>query len=223
MTRILVCGDSYAVTDPAYPGLHWTELILNHSADFEIINLAYGGCSNALIALQLSQGLRFRPDFVIFSFTAHGRYEFDKDPKAVPRSIDPWDVADYQLRRYTTNMYESNTEHTRRLIHYLDSTASDNFEKIKNYFYIMYCLDRVNSLGLGFCYSLGGFEYQQDYTMLLNENYIANALQAYQSRELLVNLWNHGQKKVPFFHVDDPSIQGLFANQCISYITGDPT
>jgi len=45
--RILVCGDSFSITDPDYPGLHWTEKILNFSPDFEIANLSYGGCSNA--------------------------------------------------------------------------------------------------------------------------------------------------------------------------------
>ena len=29
--RILVCGDSYSVTDPDFPGLHWSEKILNFS------------------------------------------------------------------------------------------------------------------------------------------------------------------------------------------------
>ena len=66
--RILVCGDSFAITDPNFPGLHWTDKILDHSADFEVCNLAAGGASNAMIALQLMQGLQLRPDFVIFSF-----------------------------------------------------------------------------------------------------------------------------------------------------------
>ena len=223
MARILICGDSYAVNDPAYPGLHWSEQLLAYSADFEIINMAYGGCSNAMIALQLSQGLRFNPDFVIFSFTSDGRYEFDKDSTAVPRTLEPCDMADYLKRRYTTNAYEHNTQKSKHLIQYLSNTASSNFERIKNYFYIMYCLDRVNSMGLGFCYSLGGFEYKQDYTMWLNENYMTNAFQPYQEKELLTNLWNHGKKAKPFFHVDNAEIQNLFASQCVSYITGART
>jgi len=66
--KILICGDSYCVPDPEYANLHWSEKILSSSQQTEIINLAYGGCSNALIALQLMQGLRFNPDFIIFFF-----------------------------------------------------------------------------------------------------------------------------------------------------------
>ena len=85
--KVLICGDSYCVTDPDFPGLHWSEKILNFSPDFEIANLAYGGCSNAMIALQLSQGLTLTPDFVILCFTNESRYELDKDVNALPKDL----------------------------------------------------------------------------------------------------------------------------------------
>ena len=71
--KILVCGDSYAITDSDFPGLHWSEKILNFSPNFELCNLAYGGCSNAMITLQLLQGLNLNPNFVILSFTNEHR------------------------------------------------------------------------------------------------------------------------------------------------------
>lgn len=216
--RILICGDSYCTVDPAYPGLHWSEKILNFSPDHEVINLAYGGCSNALIALQLLQGLRFNPDFVVLSFTAHGRYEFDNDVKRVPRSLEPTELVYYMKDRYTTNMYampDSLADAAKLWI----AESSENFEKIKNYFYICFCLSTLRQNGINFCYSLGGFEYQQDYPALLNSNYIANQLGDYQKHELCTNLWYHGQKSQPCFHVDDESIHELFANDCIGRLS----
>jgi hypothetical protein len=220
MTKILICGDSFAVTDPAYPGLSWTEKILDFSPDFEVINLAYGGCSNALIALQLSQGLRFDPDFVIFTFTSPDRFEFDSDIDAMPVSLSPAEIASYLKRRYTTNMYDQASKKTRSAIVYQLETASQNLETLKNYFYIMYCLNEVKNRQINFCYSLGGFEFQHDYNGLLNRNFLSNSLVDYKNQELLTNLWDYKNHSTPaYFHVDDPKIQTLFANQCIEHIT----
>lgn len=218
--KILICGDSYAVTDSDYPGLHWSEKILDFSPNFEIINLAHGGCSNALIALQLSQGLRFNPNFVIFSFTSPNRYEYDKEVSALPKSLDPMDIAEYIKNRYTTNKYEENKERNKSTLIYTTETASMNFEWLKNYFYIMYALNTVQTQNIKFCYSLGGFEYKQDYKMSLNNNFISNDLMQYQDRELLTNLWQYEKKSRPYFHVDNDQVQTLFANQCIEYING---
>lgn len=217
--KILVCGDSYCVTDPAYPNLHWTEKIVSSSSSYEIINLAYGGCSNTLIALQLMQGLRFDPDFVIFSFTSNDRYEFDRDSSAVPTSLTQWDIASYLKDRYTTSTFalSPEQEHAYKLwkVH-----SSDDLERIKNYFYICFCLMTVKSRNIKFCYSLGGFEFQQDYAAFLNRSYLKNLFFDFQNNQISTNLWYHGQKSKPFFHVDDDRIQSLFANECMERFHG---
>jgi hypothetical protein len=59
--KVLICGDSYCTNDTDYPGLHWTEKMLAQSAQLEICNLAHGGCSNAMILLQLLQGIKIQP------------------------------------------------------------------------------------------------------------------------------------------------------------------
>lgn len=218
--KILICGDSFAVTDPAYPGLHWSEKILDFSPDFEVINFAYGGCSNALIALQLSQGLRYDPDFVIFTFTSDGRYEFDSDVGALPASLSSMEIANYLKCRYTTNMYDRESTKSKASNRYHVEIASENLEKLKNYFYIMYCLNEVSCRNINFCYSLGGFEDGQDYMGLLNENFLSNGLLNYKKQEILTNLWRYkNNSSRAYFHVEDPNIQTLFANQCIEHIT----
>jgi hypothetical protein len=220
--KILICGDSFAAIDPKYPGAHWSEIILNYSPEFEIMNLSYGGSSNALIAFQLSMGLKFNPDFVIFTFTSVDRYEFDNNLNEMPRSFSSIDIADYIKKRYITTCHESAADKKSIITDYLLNTASENFEKIKNYFYIMYCLNEASSRDIKFCYSLGGFEYNQDYNNFINKNFISNSLLNYSKNEISVNLWyHHNPSSVTSFHVDDPKIQNLFAAQCIDFITNE--
>jgi hypothetical protein len=160
--KILTCGDSFVNTDSDFPGLHLTEKILDFSSYFELINLSFGGCSNAMITLQLLQGLNLNPDFVILSFTNEHRYESDGDIESVPFNLTANSISAYIKERYKPNT-------TSTLL-----TLSENFEKIKNYFHIMFCLQTLKEKKVNFCFSLGGFEYQQDYTALLRSNFIEN-------------------------------------------------
>ena len=214
--KILVCGDSFCVTDPRYPGQHWTEKLLNMSGDIEICNLAYGGCSNALIVLQLLQGLQLNPDFVVLSFTNHDRYEYDKQEDACPEGLNAESLAAYIKQRYTTNRYEDNAAKNDLTNRWILSARSENFEKLKNYFYIDYCLSMLQSRSIRFCYSLGGFEYQQNYNQLINSNFVPNTLVNYAKFELPLNLWYHRDKSkpAPYFHVSKQEIQTFFANEC---------
>lgn len=219
--KILICGDSFCVTDPMYPGLHWSEKMLNSSGQIEIWNLAYGGSSNALIVYQLMQGLMFKPDFVILSFTSNGRYEFDKNIDAVPFELSAESIAAYQKERYTTNCYRyENKDILSTIDRYRLTASSDNFEKLKNYFHISFCLTLLKHKNIDFCFSLGGFEYKQDYTALLNNAYVENLLSAHRAQELSTNLWYHqsNNKLQPTFHVDSEAIHTLFNNECLARI-----
>jgi hypothetical protein len=216
--KVLICGDTYCTNDTDYPGLHWTEKMLAQSAQLEICNLAHGGCSNAMILLQLLQGIKIQPQFVILSFTCHGRYELDKDVSVFPQDFSIEEIADYQKKRYTTNIYKIDKKQLDMINQWQLLAASDNIEKLKNYFYISFCLMYLKINNIPFCYSLGGFEFKQNYTTLINGNYIENLLIEHQINELSTNLWYHGHKSKPFFHVDDDRVQTLFANECMKYI-----
>ncbi len=204
MKKVLICGDSYCVTDPKFPKLHWSEKLLDSSENIEVSNLAYGGCSNALISLQLLQGLKLNPDFVILSFTNEYRYESDANIDAMPHNLTAESLSAYIKERYNVGASARG--------------LSENFEKIKSYFYIMFCLQTLKQKGINFCFSLGGFEYQQDYTALLRSNFIENKITDYSAQELPLNLWYHGKKLSPFFHVDKEEVHTLFANNCISHL-----
>ena len=206
--KILVCGDSYFVTDPKFPGLHWSEKLLAMSGDIEVYNLSFGGCSNALITLQLMQGLKLNPDFVILSFTNEHRYESDAKIDAMPYGLTIDSIAAYLKERYKANPL--------RKTDFLE--LSTNFEKLKNYFHIMFCLQTLKSKGINFCFSLGGFEYQQDYTALLRSNFLENTVFDYTAHELSLNLWYHGQKSSPYFHVVNEEVHTLFAKECLGHL-----
>lgn len=219
--QILVCGDSYFVPDPNYPGLHWTEKLLNFSPDFSISNLAQGGSSNALIALQLLHGLKFiKPDFVILGFTSYSRYEVDKDADFFPTGFDTPGLHEYHFNRYQTNMHDNKDNKLKNEIinKYLYTSASENFEKIKNYFYISMMLDKLIMLKIPFCFTLGGFAYKYDYVNLINSNYLENTISKYEDFQILTNLWYHGNKPSPYFHVDDEKVQRFFAYDCYNQI-----
>jgi hypothetical protein len=214
--KILICGDSFCVRDSKFLGLHWTEKLLDLSGTIELANLAYGGCSNALIVFQLLQGLQLNPDFVILSFTSHGRYEYDKNVDACPTELTSKSLADYIKQRYTTNKYAENTAVNDLINRWMVTGSSKNFEKLKNYFYIDYCLAMLKSQSIKFCYSLGGFEFQQDYTQLTNSSFIPNTFANYTKFELPLNLWYYQDKdkNAPYFHVSKEDIQTFFANEC---------
>ena len=213
--KILVCGDSYSTTDPNFPGLHWTEKILDFSSNFELANLAYGGSSNAMITLQLLQGLNLNPNFVILAFTNEHRYELDKDISALPINLTALGLGNYQKNRYVTNAHVNDNEIKR----WMGGKCSDNFEKLKNYFYISFCLQTLKQRNIPFAFSLGGFEYKQDYTALINSNYVPNFLKDYTDYELKTNLWYYGNpKSKKLFHVDSDEVETLYANECLAHI-----
>jgi hypothetical protein len=215
--KILICGDSYSITDPGYPGLHWSKK-LTVMDNLSITNLSFGGCSNALIVLQLLQGLELKPDFVILSFTNENRYELDNNINTVLTNVDSESLSVYCRERYTTNNYDIDSHKLKIINEMIFNVLSDNFEKIKNYFYISFCLSMLKLKNIPFAFSLGGFEYKQDYATLISQNYLPNLITEYKEREIKTNLWYHGTKLSPWFHVDDENVQQLFANECLEKI-----
>jgi hypothetical protein len=213
--KILICGDSYCVPDPLFPGLHWSEKILNFSQSIKIDNLAFEGASNALISLQLMHGLKYlNPDFVILSFTNYTRYEIDNNKNILPSGFSGQDIYNYHHSRYHTNMY-GNEEKNKIINQYMCNAASENFEKIKNYFFIVMMLNKLEIENIPFCFTLGGFGYNHDYVHFINSNYLDNVITKYEKNQLATNLWYYGNKMSPHFHVDNEEIQKFFALECI--------
>lgn len=70
--KVVICGDSFMSIDPAAPGRHFSELLLqNH----DVVNLAFPGVGNIDICLQIKEAITHSPDFVIIGTTDPARIE----------------------------------------------------------------------------------------------------------------------------------------------------
>lgn len=219
MKKVLICGDSFCITDPSFPNLHWSEKLLNNHVDIEIINLAIGGCSNSMIAMQLLHGLQFNPDFVILSFTSSLRYEIEINPNQVPYNINKSEcILEYLESKYTNTNHESGQQYMPAVVKFLDTVGEDT-ETFKNYVHTSFCLDTLKARNIDFCYSIGGLQVQNDIQNFLKKHFLLDNLYRYQQNELSLNLWNHSSYESQcWFHVEDNNIHTLFASECESKI-----
>lgn len=220
MKKILIVGPSHAVTDARFPDLHWSEKILNHSADFNVINFAMGGSTNAMIDLQLRQGLRFNPDFVILLFTEFQRFEIDNDPRAkIGNIVSHEDIVDYNFRRYTTTSRVSEGPLYDIWTRFAALVNSDDFDLIRNYFTVENMLCRLDRMSIPFCFTLGGL-YQVDIDRVLSNNFLVNDLGRHGHRRLHTDLWSHSDfsADAPDFHVRDPAVHEQFAYECLHHL-----
>lgn len=221
LKKVLICADSFGIIDPDFPDLHFSEKILDNTPPvFELHNLAHGGDSNALIVLQLLQGLQFDPDFVILLFTSTHRHEIDKNTNVYyPKDVSVDALKEFRHDRYTTSCVMKNNESVSKLIkEWNGMLISDEFEIIKNYFLIHYCFQLLEKQNIPFCYSMGGMS-KVDYSSIIDKNFIKNHINEYSSQALKINLWNHHcDQPRPYFHVNDDIIQSAFANECIHHL-----
>ena len=218
MKNILICGDSFAITDSRYPGLHWSEKI--KAQGYHISNLSVGGSTNSQIRMQVHQGLSLSPDFVVILFTAPGRAEFDKNINVViPDVLNEATIRNYNRERYTTSCYQ---DHQKNKLwnEYLYRAASQDFEMIKEYFVMLGTLQYLESKRIPFCWSEGGFSCVTEIGDILHKNIIADDLDEYRHCRIGLNLWNHAQQgeEIPWFHVPDEKILENFSSECLQHI-----
>lgn len=219
---VLICGDSFGVTDPDFPDLHFSEKILNATPPvFELHNLCNGGDSNGLIALQLMQGLQFNPDFVILLFTTPHRHEMDKDTGVYyPTEVSLPALKAFRHDRYTTTCYvnDKTSDNSKLINDWNTKIVSDDFEILKSYFLMNYCFQLLEKHNIPFCYSVGGMA-STNYAPIINKNFIKNYLNDYDTQSLKINLWYHNSNKPrPYFHVEDEEVQSAFANECLYHL-----
>lgn len=222
--KILICGDSFCVPDPKFPLLHWSEKIAKVNSDYHLDNIAIQGCTNAQICLQVNQGIKFlRPDFVIISFTQYDRYEIDRNLTAKFDSNSAPDLRKFYFDRYHTNMYDlPETQEKIRIINrYQTLAASENFEKIKNYFYIEMICNKLTVQGIPFCFSLGGFCFTIDYNQFLEYNKFDCVTQKYSNQVIKTNLWSNElaiKRSQAIFHNENEQTQSAFASECVEHL-----
>ena len=64
--KLMVCGDSFSALtlDDKHKGTHFSE-ILSKKLGYDLVNLAFRGCSNGGIRIQIEEVIRQKPDFAI--------------------------------------------------------------------------------------------------------------------------------------------------------------
>lgn len=223
--KILICGDSFCVPDSKFPLLHWSEKLAKVNSDYHFDNIAIQGCTNAQICLQVNQGIKFlRPDFVIISFTMSDRYEIDRDLTAKFDCSSALNLRKFYFDRYHTNKYDlpETKEKISIINRYQTLAASENFEKLKNYFFIELILSKLTLQGIPFCFSLGGFIFMPYYDQFLQYNHVDCLTKKYPNQSILTNLWNASEselaKSQAIFHNENEQIQSAFAIECCAYI-----
>lgn len=74
--KLMVCGDSFSALtlDDTHKGTHFSE-ILAERWGYELVNLAFRGCSNGGVRLQIEEVIRQQPDFAIIIPTFFDRTE----------------------------------------------------------------------------------------------------------------------------------------------------
>ncbi len=216
--KVLICGDSFVITDSKYPGLHFSEKIANSypHIDWHILNLSSHGDSNLFIVQQLLQGLVYKPDFVIFSFTAPTRTETVLDKKMIPRSLNLHDIHNWNKGRYNLHIrtipFFKDTDQNDQLI-----MADDERTYLQQYILITFCLELCKNMNIPYCYSLGGMKSIN--TKVFDSIYATNPLTTHKNKEIPLNLWDHSNgTNDPDFHVVNEDIQEKFANMCLNHI-----
>ena len=245
MPKILLCADSFGTTDLQYPGVHFSEKIQQKVKDCEIINLSHAGGSNFLIELQLHQGLQFKPDAVILSFTSVNRTTFQSHLSShYKKKLFEWSKIDKQLnhqyywskiKNYNTRTYLCSPQfdsHSmtneddfvqRAKKWYKDSFLLEQnyINDLKDYFAVINLLNLLKLNSIPFCFSLGGMSYNrpwhQDFrTRILSDNHLIDELNDHMSQSISLNLWDYANHhEGPSFHVNDHDIQLKFADECI--------
>ena len=217
MKNVLICGDSFAITDTRYPGLHWSEKI--SAQGYHVSNIALGGSTNNQIRMQVHQGMSLHPDFVVVLFTSPNRAEFDKDVGSkVPDVLYDASIRGYNQSRYSTSCYQDQQKN-KLWFDYLAHAASHDFEIIKEYFAVLGTLQYLKYRCIPFCWNLGGFQ-SVDFQDILAKNIISNDLLGHEIHRIKLDLWSHAQQgeEVPWFHIPDEKILENFSSECLQHI-----
>ncbi len=183
MKKLLVVGDSYMAPDPRHPNTHWTELVDN----FEVVNFAWPGLTNALIFRRLIEGMNCKPDIVLIWFTESKRIEFENKTAA-------------HLLDYVTDCNEEalTKDQLMLLKHYFINTP-EKLMDLTNSLTILGALSFLKHINANFLFSYGMFEERIAYV----EPYIKQSLLMFNEHHFK-EIFNRGTgfTNDPSYHTD---------------------
>jgi hypothetical protein len=203
--KLLVVGDSFMKPDSCrlqFVGQHWSEMI----TDYEIINLAEDSSTNAVITVQLMEGLEQHPDAVVLGFTMPDRIEFaNNNNYSSPR------------RWYSNGMIPNQLSDQRLAVDYYRATVCPEMLNIKGYTMARCCFLTLKNLNIPYAYSLNGLD---NNLADLNPNpWLTKFLGDFKEHQIPLNLATYPDfKMIPGYHVDNAEWQATFAKQALEII-----
>lgn len=203
--RVLIVGDSFMKPDPYYPGQHFSEMLGNTSVHC----LAQNASSNAMIAMQMFEGIVDTVDAIILGFSTFDRIEFDAVENHM--TAQGW-------RWYSNNCIPNNKKDQKLTVDYVRATASHDMMYIKSLLLVRSCLLTLTVKKIPFAFSLNGL---YDHPNNNRTKWLKQLLDDFQACEISTNLFLYPNLTFdtgPSFHVPSVDWQSQFANESMSII-----
>jgi hypothetical protein len=222
---LYVCGDSFSSQDLEY-GKNWTDLLADNCPNINVINLSNPGASNYLIYLQVKEAIKQKANYIIFNASSSTRNEFlldessisndsldrywntnskNKDATIVSCSwINPWDI-----KKHNVNVFSK--DETKEITNFFKKRIDITSLIEKNYIFVIYTLQLIESNNITYAWSQGGFEHKSF------ESCNDWDFSKYRKNECKINLWDYGVPEIarPYFHITDNEI---LKKTCDEYI-----
>ena len=198
---LLIVGDSFMKPERYHSkffGQHWSELI----TDYNIVNLAEDSSSNAVIFVQLLDGLKQKPDAVILGFTMPDRIEFANEKFYPP-----------PRRWYSNGMIPAKRSDQRLAVDYYRATVCEEMLAIKGYIVARSCFLTLEKLNIPYAYSFNGLD--NDISKSVHTNtWRMEIVEEFNQHQIPLNLSTYPDfKMTPGYHVDNIEWQSMFAKQ----------
>jgi hypothetical protein len=204
--KLLVVGDSFMKPDRRnlqFTGQHWSELI----TEYEVINLAEDSSTNAVIFVQLLEGLTQKPDAVILGFTMPDRLEFANEKYYPP-----------PRRWYSNGMIPPTRTDQKLAVDYYRATVCHDMLKIKGYITARSCFLTLEKLNIPYAYSWNGLDGDITYPDYINP-WRSEIVEEFNKHQIPLNLATYPDfKMIPGYHVDNAEWQTTFATQALEIL-----
>jgi hypothetical protein len=191
--KLLVVGDSFMKTDPAFPGQHWSEML----PDYQVDNRSQDGSSNGIIAERLWSALNTNPDAVVLGFTEPNRIEFDYQDGFVTHAHHNKLKSEQAL---TADLYKIHT--------------SQRMNMIKSCVMVRGLLLTLEKQKIPYAWTLNLLFNNLATLPYPSDPDVQEILGEFMHRMTATNLATYqGFKMIPGFHTDDPAWQSRFAQE----------
>lgn len=209
MKQVYICGDSFGVCDPEYPGVSWHEKLAKKLyPTVEIVNLSLVCASNLLISLQVDHAISCGANFIIAMGTSVYRDEVKITPEQsqlplVDRFVDitaSTNTKDQDLISYTwLNINQTFLKNQTSVLKQYFLTQDLELLIYKDQCIIESTLQKLVDSNIPFVFDQGGFENKMYST---SDKEYFKKFQSFMSQK---NLWNYVPERTfrPYFHLVD--------------------